>query len=90
MAGPQSQEGSSVLLHFDLKIDYNSTFTETRLGFLVEIEIQRPQKIEQKIKTYSQYQFAKKTRALAQQLDELEREPKNTKFWLLTQYWVLF
>ena len=43
------------LLRFCLKIDYNFTFTERRWSFLVEIEIKRPQKVKQKIKTYSQF-----------------------------------
>ena len=46
--------------------------------------------LKQKIKTFSQFLFAKRIRGLTQKLEEIEPfdsgEAKNAKYWLLPQY----
>ena len=73
------------LLRFCLEIDYDFTFSESKWSFLVEFEIERPQKLKQKIKTYSKFSFLIRFKGLAQKLEELERfyggETKNAKYW---------
>ena len=73
-AGEPAEVGWVVdfLLRFRLKIDCIFTFHEMRWIFLAEIELSWPQVLKQKIKTCSEFSFAKRIRGLAPKLAELE------------------